>query len=93
MNGFHRRRAGAGRPGSGAAAPSLTVRTPGSGSARSLTAGPSYLVGRDPRGDIVIPDARVSWRHAALGLEDGRWVLTDSGDPLARPEGRAVREL
>jgi pSer/pThr/pTyr-binding forkhead associated (FHA) protein len=74
---FQRRRGGADRPDSGAPAAPVTVRA--QGSARSLTAGSSYLVGRDPRGDIVIPDARVSWRHAALRLEDGRWVLTDSG--------------
>ena len=77
MNRFHRRRAGAGRPDPGAPVPPLTVRT--QGAARNLTAGPSYLVGRDPQGDIVIPDARVSWRHAALRLEEGHWVLTDSG--------------
>ena len=27
----------------------------------------------------MISDARVSWHHAALWLEDGRWVLADSG--------------
>jgi cytochrome P450 len=77
MNRLHHRRAGAGRPDSGAAAPSLVVWTPGH--EWSLAAGASYLVGRDPQGDIVIPDARVSWRHAALQAEGGRWVLTDSG--------------
>jgi cytochrome P450/NADPH-cytochrome P450 reductase len=49
------------------------------GSDRSLPAGSSYLVGRDPECDIVITDARVSWRHAVLRLEDGRWVLADNG--------------
>ena len=49
------------------------------GSDRSLQAGPPYLVGRDPACDIVITDARVSWRHAVLRLEDGRWVLADIG--------------
>jgi cytochrome P450/NADPH-cytochrome P450 reductase len=37
------------------------------------------LIGRDPQCDIVITDARVSWRHAVLGLENGRWVLADNG--------------
>ncbi len=57
--------------------PPLVVRFQGSD--RSLPAGPSYLVGRDPECHIVIPDARVSWRHAVLRLEDGRWVLADNG--------------
>ena len=57
--------------------PPLVVRFQGSD--RSLRAGPSYLVGRDPECHIVIPDARVSWRHAVLRLEDGRWVLADNG--------------
>jgi pSer/pThr/pTyr-binding forkhead associated (FHA) protein len=46
---------------------------------RSLPPGPSYLIGRDPACDIVVPDARVSWQHAVLRLEDGRWVLADNG--------------
>ena len=46
---------------------------------RSLPAGPSYLIGRDPECDIVVTDARVSWQHAVLRLEDGRWVLADNG--------------
>src|SRR5215469_14173420 len=49
------------------------------GSDRTLPAGPSYLVGRDPECDIVFTDARVSWHHAVLRMEDGRWVLEDSG--------------
>ena len=57
--------------------PPLLVLTQGSG--RRLAAGPSYLVGRDPEADIVIDDARVSWQHALLRLEDGRWVLADNG--------------
>ena len=62
---------------SGGSAPPLLVRTQGSD--RSLPAGPSYLVGRDPECDIVIADARVSWHHAVLRLENGRWVLADNG--------------
>ncbi|MGE5131761.1 MAG: cytochrome P450 [Gemmatimonadota bacterium] len=49
------------------------------GSDRSLPAGPSYLVGRDPDCDIVSTDARVSWQHAVLRLAAGRWVLADNG--------------
>src|SRR5215470_6393766 len=57
--------------------PPLAVRTQGSD--QSLPAGPSYLIGRDPKCDIVISDARVSWRHAVLRLEHGGWVLADNG--------------
>ncbi len=58
-------------------APPLVVRAHSSG--WTLPAGPSYVVGRDPDCDIVIADRRVSWRHAVLRLEDGRWVLADNG--------------
>src|SRR5215475_12933534 len=61
---------------SGGSAP-LLVRTQGSD--RSLPAGPSYLIGRDPECDIVIADIRVSWHHAVLRLENGGWVLADNG--------------
>src|SRR5207247_10973759 len=61
----------------GGSAPPLVVWSEGTD--RSLPPGPSYVVGRDPESDIVITDARVSWRHAVLRLEDGRWVLTDDG--------------
>ena len=37
------------------------------------------MVGRDPECDIVITDARVSRQHAVLRLEDGHWVLEDTG--------------
>src|SRR5215469_14151395 len=57
--------------------PPLAVRTQESD--QSLPAGPSYLIGRDPTCDIVISDARVSWRHAVLRLEHGGWVLADNG--------------
>jgi cytochrome P450 / NADPH-cytochrome P450 reductase len=49
------------------------------GSDRSLSPGPSYLIGRDPECDIVVADPRVSWQHAVLRLEAGRWVLADNG--------------
>src|SRR5215469_7971986 len=55
----------------------LLVRIQGAG--WSLPAGPSYLVGRDPGCDIVVADGRVSWRHAVLRMEEGRWVLADNG--------------
>jgi cytochrome P450/NADPH-cytochrome P450 reductase len=44
-----------------------------------LPAGSSYLVGRDPECDVVVTDGRVSWHHAVLRQEGGRWVLADNG--------------
>ena len=77
MNRLSHGSAGSGKAASGALPPPLLVQTQGSG--RRLAAGPSYLVGRDPEADIVIDDARVSWQHAQLRFEDGRWVLADIG--------------
>src|SRR5512142_2813671 len=61
----------------GESVPPLAVRIQGSG--WSLPAGPTYLIGRDPSCHIVVPDDRISWRHAVLRLEEGRWVLADNG--------------
>src|SRR5216683_1814765 len=77
MNRFYSWRTGVEKPLSGGSAPPLVVRTQGYD--RSLPAGPSYLVGRDPECDSVITDVRVSLHHAILRLEDGRWVLADNG--------------
>src|ERR1035437_8449143 len=58
-------------------APALVVRAQGSD--RTLRAGPSYRVGRDPQSDIVVDEPRVSWQHAILRLEHDRWLLEDVG--------------
>ena len=61
-------------------APALVVRTQGSD--RSLLAGASYRIGRDPESDIVVDDSRVSWQHAVLQfdqLDKNAWVLQDAG--------------
>src|SRR6266516_2638763 len=60
-----------------ASAPPLAVRTQGSD--RTLPAGPSYTIGRDPQSDIVVNEDRVSWQHAVLKLDGGSWVLEDTG--------------
>ncbi|MFE7128717.1 FHA domain-containing protein [Streptomyces sp. NPDC057617] len=39
----------------------------------------SYTLGRDPQGDLVIDDARVSWRHATLSWNGQGWVIEDHG--------------
>jgi ABC transport system ATP-binding/permease protein len=57
--------------------PALVVRTQGSD--RSLEAGRSYSIGRNPESDIVVNEARVSWQHAVLRLEGTTWLLEDVG--------------
>ncbi|MFJ3973569.1 FHA domain-containing protein [Streptomyces sp. NPDC090021] len=39
----------------------------------------SYSLGRDPQGDVVIDDARVSWRHATIAWNGQGWGLDDHG--------------
>src|SRR5215472_11291333 len=63
--------------GNSPASPALVVRTPDA--ERSLTAGRSYFVGRDPQSDIVLDDSRVSWRHAVLRVDGSTWLLEDIG--------------
>jgi ABC transport system ATP-binding/permease protein len=57
--------------------PALVVRTQGAD--RSLEAGRSYSIGRNPESDIVVNEARVSWRHAVLRPEGTAWLLEDVG--------------
>jgi ABC transport system ATP-binding/permease protein len=57
--------------------PLLNVRCQGTD--RSLRAGRSYTIGRDPQSDIVVDEARVSWRHALLRIDRTTWVLEDAG--------------
>ncbi|MFC5852884.1 FHA domain-containing protein [Streptomyces chlorus] len=39
----------------------------------------SYTLGRDPQGDVVVDDARVSWRHATISFNGRNWVVMDHG--------------
>ncbi|MCH0562572.1 MULTISPECIES: FHA domain-containing protein [unclassified Streptomyces] len=39
----------------------------------------SYTLGRDPQGDMVFDDARVSWRHATVSFNGRSWVIEDHG--------------
>jgi ABC transport system ATP-binding/permease protein len=57
--------------------PALVVRTQGSD--RSLEAGRSYSIGRNPESDIVVNESRVSWQHAVLRLDGATWLLEDVG--------------
>ncbi len=48
---------------------------------RTWTLDPSrtYTLGRDPQGDLVVDDARVSWRHATLSWNGRSWAVEDHG--------------
>ncbi|MFF7165542.1 FHA domain-containing protein [Streptomyces sp. NPDC008086] len=45
----------------------------------TLDASRPYTLGRDPQGDIVLDDARVSWRHATISWSGRSWVIEDHG--------------
>ncbi|MER5475078.1 FHA domain-containing protein [Streptomyces sp. NPDC002685] len=45
----------------------------------TLDASRPYALGRDPQGDIVLEDARVSWRHATISWNGRSWVIDDHG--------------
>ncbi|MFF3905575.1 FHA domain-containing protein [Streptomyces sp. NPDC001848] len=45
----------------------------------TLDASRTYTLGRDPQGDIVLDDARVSWRHATISFNGRGWVIDDHG--------------
>ncbi|MFJ4411426.1 FHA domain-containing protein [Streptomyces sp. NPDC088910] len=45
----------------------------------TLDASRSYSLGRDPSGDLVLDDARVSWRHATIRRAERGWVIEDLG--------------
>ncbi|MEO3977009.1 FHA domain-containing protein [Streptomyces sp. CAU 1734] len=45
----------------------------------TLDSSRSYTLGRDPQGDMVLEDARVSWRHATVGWDGQSWVIEDHG--------------
>jgi ABC transport system ATP-binding/permease protein len=64
----------------------LLVRTPDA--ERSLAAGRSYYIGRDPQSDIVVNDSRVSWRHAVLRQDGANWLLEDLGSTNGTFQGR-----
>ncbi|MGW3246740.1 FHA domain-containing protein [Streptomyces sp. NPDC001070] len=39
----------------------------------------SYSLGRDPQSDVVLDDARISWRHATIRRAERGWVIEDLG--------------
>ncbi|MFJ2212092.1 FHA domain-containing protein [Streptomyces sp. NPDC101062] len=54
----------------------------------------SYTLGRDPQGDLVIDDARVSWRHATLRWGGRGWVIEDHGSTNGTyVQGRRIQQM
>ncbi|MDK1474277.1 FHA domain-containing protein [Streptomyces sp. 549] len=54
----------------------------------------SYTLGRDPQGDLVLEDARVSWRHATVRWGGQNWLLEDHGSTNGTyAQGRRVQQV
>ncbi|KIF73852.1 ABC transporter ATPase [Streptomyces sp. 150FB] len=54
----------------------------------------SYALGRDPGGDLVIDDARVSWRHATVSWGGRSWVMEDHGSTNGTyVQGKRVQQV
>ncbi|MBG0856385.1 FHA domain-containing protein [Streptomyces spinoverrucosus] len=72
--------------------PELVLQTNG----RTWTLDPSraYTLGRDPQGDIVFDDARVSWRHATVSFNGRSWVIEDHGSTNGTfVQGQRIHQL
>jgi ABC-type multidrug transport system ATPase subunit/pSer/pThr/pTyr-binding forkhead associated (FHA) protein len=54
----------------------------------------SYTVGRDPQGDLVLEDSRVSWRHATVRWGGQGWVVEDHGSTNGTyVQGQRIQQL
>ncbi|MEV6568926.1 ABC transporter ATP-binding protein/permease [Streptomyces kronopolitis] len=54
----------------------------------------SYNVGRDPQGDMVLDDARVSWRHATVRWAGQSWIIEDQGSTNGTyVQGRRIHQM
>ena len=72
-------------------APELVLETEAGSTV--MSPGRDYHVGRDPLSDIVIDDARVSWHHAVLRPEAGRWTIEDENSTNGTfADGRRIHE-
>ncbi|MDB1088408.1 FHA domain-containing protein [Streptomyces sp. ACA25] len=53
----------------------------------------AYRLGRDPEGDLVLQDARVSWRHATVRWGGQSWMVEDHGSTNGTyAQGRRVQQ-
>ncbi|WP_433858802.1 FHA domain-containing protein [Streptomyces kronopolitis] len=72
-------------------APELVVES--GGSTQVMDPRRVYHVGRDPEGEVVLSDARVSWHHAVLRATAGHWTVEDEGSTNGTyADGRRVQE-
>ncbi|MEU1217257.1 FHA domain-containing protein [Streptomyces sp. NPDC005791] len=54
----------------------------------------SYTLGRDPQGDLMIDDARVSWRHATISWNGRGWSIEDHGSTNGTyVQGRRIQQM
>ncbi|MGV9289710.1 FHA domain-containing protein [Streptomyces sp. NPDC003719] len=54
----------------------------------------SYALGRDPQGELVFDDARVSWRHATITFNGRSWVVEDHGSTNGTfVQGRRIQHM
>ncbi|MDF3291621.1 FHA domain-containing protein [Streptomyces silvisoli] len=71
-------------------APELVLGT--KGDSQVILPSRSYHFGRDPMGEVVCADPRVSWHHAVLRPARGGWILADAGSANGTyADGRRVR--
>ena len=60
----------------------------------TLDASRSYALGRDPQGDVMVNDARVSWRHATISFTGRSWVIEDHGSTNGTfVQGRRIHHM
>ncbi|MEO3752811.1 FHA domain-containing protein [Streptomyces sp. B6B3] len=54
----------------------------------------SYSAGRDPQGDLVLNDTRVSWRHATIRWGGQSWLVEDQGSTNGTyAQGQRIQQL
>ncbi|MER5641248.1 FHA domain-containing protein [Kitasatospora sp. NPDC002227] len=73
-------------------APQLVLET--DGDSQLISPSRAYHIGRDPTGEIVLTDPRVSWHHALLHVDHDHWSLDDTGSTNGTwSEGHRVQHL